>query len=233
MIVRDGAAVSFLVEFPSGFPDGNITWVLKDESGGQVATANITPSVGAVSIYITIDSTYNELATGDLSGYRDLSWFYLVGGAVVTNEVRYTLEARAPFGAAPAGVRRKLGLAPHELPDNEIPLIRAFYDFDTTVGGGAGLFTPTASEQMLLADAIEALAALNLIPSLTLRIAQKESSGTDTFQRSAIDLEALKAQLLETVSAGAVILVPTFDVTSGFGALFILASPSADAFTGV
>lgn len=232
MIVRNNTASSFLVEFPSGNPDGNITWRLYDENGVLLVTDTFTPAAADISAVITVDPEYN-LLDGVLSGYRDLRWSYIVGSLTINGEVRYNIEAAAPWGASPSGVRNKLGIAPHELPDDEISLIRAYYNFATMVSPtNPILFAPTAEQRLRLADAVEAMAALNALPTLQIRLASKESSGTDTFHRQEVDYATLEARLLAIVSEGAVIIVPSFDVTAGFGAVFILAPPAADAITG-
>jgi hypothetical protein len=168
-----------------------------------------------------------------LTGFRDLLWNYTVGSEVVNGDYRYTIEDRAPWGPTPDGVRRKLGVAPHELPDADISLVRAYYDFLVLMGEpDLTGFTPTARERLALADAVEAVAALTVIPSLQIRLADKESSGTDTFQRGKIDWAYLEGYLRTMVGDGILVIVPEFDPLDGFGALLLLARPATDPLTG-
>lgn len=234
MIYRNAATLSVLVEFPSGFPDGTIDWAVYDEEGLALDTGSITPAVGAVSAYIYVSSLVNTLDTGDLSGYRDLVWTYQVNSEVVNGDMRYTIEARPPWGATPAGVRNKLGIEPKELADGDISLVRAYYDL-TTLMGDPDLtgFVPTDRERVVLTDAIEAIAALTALPTIQMRAALKESSGTDTYQRNKPDWELLATNLRSLVGDGVIILNPDFDPFAGAGALFLLATPSPDPVTGV
>lgn len=233
MLHRNGTAVSVLVEFLSGQPDGNVTWTLKNESGAVIDNGTITPAVGAVSVFITTPSGSNTLSGSDLIGFRDLSWNYSVGGESISGDKRYLLEALPPYGASPAGVRNKLGVDQHELPDEEISLARSYYDI-LTLAGDPDLtgFTPTSRQRLTLADGIEALAALAIIPTLQLRLAIKESSGTDTYQRQKIDWALLAENLRSLVNDAIVVWVPGFDPLAEIGDLFILATPATDPLTG-
>jgi hypothetical protein len=222
------------VEFLSGEPDGNITWVLNDETGAAIDSGTITPAPASVSAFITAPSNMNTLGVGELFGYRDLSWTYTVGGESISGDRRYMLEALPPFGASPEGVRSKLGLDVHEVPDEEISLARSYYSILAAAGDpDLSSYTPTARQRMYLADGIEALAGLALIPTLQLRLAIKESSGTDTFQRQKIDWALLAENLRSIVNDAIIILDPTFDPLAEIGELFVLATPATDPITGV
>jgi hypothetical protein len=144
------------------------------------------------------------------------------------------LEALPPLGASPEGVRLKLGLDVHEVPDEEISLARSYYNILAAAGDpDLSSYTPTARQRMYLADGIEALAGLALIPTLQLRLAIKESSGTDTFQRQKIDWALLAENLRSIVNDAIIILDPTFDPLAEIGELFVLATPATDPITGV
>lgn len=233
MKLRSGNAASVLVEFPSGAPDGNLNWTLLGPDGTTITAGAVTVPSNAVSQIITVPAQFNTTDVGELASFRDLTWTYSKGGAVINGEQRYSLEARVPYGASNDGVRTKLGVDPHDLPDSEISLVQAFYNFADTVGGSE--FTELATtpgESLRLRNALEALAALALIPSMQVRIASKESSGTDTFHRQTIDWAALAVDLQAQVTSGITVILPTLDETAGFGAIFILAGPDTDAITG-
>jgi hypothetical protein len=233
MIHRNGTTISTLVQFPSGLPDGSVAWAVFDEDGLQIDNGSFDPPAGAVSAHIVVPSAANLLAPGNLLGFRDLVWSYMVGSEVVNGDARYILEARPPYGPTPDGVRYKLGVEPHELPDEEISLVRAYYQLLASAGNpDLTGFTATEPQRLALADAIEAVAALNVVPTLQVRIATKESSGTDTFQRQTIDWAYLADSLRAIISAGIIILDPAFDPFEGFGDLFLLATPAVDPITG-
>lgn len=233
MIYRSETALSFLVEFPSGVPDGNVVWTLRDEAGTTTDTGTITPAVGSVSTTVLVPANKNTLGTGIFIGYRDLSWTFSVAGQQVNNEIRYSLEARTPWGASGDGVRRKLGVEKHELPDEEVSLITAYYDLVMLMGDpDLSVYVPTPRERLRLGNAIEAIAAMTALPTLQVRLASKESSGTDTFQRQKVDWELLALGLRDLIHDGILVVDPAFDPTGGFGALLVLARPATDAITG-
>jgi hypothetical protein len=228
MIVRSGTAASLLIEFPSGAPDGNISWSVINESGVPLATGTLTPAVGAVSTYLNIPAVHNTLSGSVLSGFRDVAWSYTSGGVTINDERRYTVEARIPFGVTYEGVRQKLGVDHLDLPNNEIDLVGAYYRFEELTG--VTILAADDRAMRLIRDAIEALAALQVIPTMVTRVNLKEASGTDSIQRDKQDWQALAAQLQGYVDAGILILVPTYDPFAAAGELFVLAPPSDNPF---
>lgn len=230
MIVRSGNAASFLVEFPSGPPDGNVSWRLLGEAGDEITGGSLPVPSGSVSVTLTIPGINNTILTlGVLTAYRDLEWDYTVDGVVVNGEQRYSIEARVPYGVTPEGVRSKLGVNDHEIPDGEIRLVEAYLSFTSLVNP---LLLAAATDHIALRNAIEAMAALALVPSLPVRLALKEASGTDSFQRDKLNLAELYVALQGNIADGLLAVDPNYDPMFGFGDLFILAPPGTDAFTG-
>ncbi len=234
MIVRAGTPVSFPVLFSSGIPDGNVTWQLLGPNGTVIDGGVIDPPADAVSTLIAVSAVHNALAGGDLLSYRDVTWSYTVSGVTIFEEKRYSIEARLPLGVSADGVRTKLGVEAVDLPDAEISLVSAYYTFGDLVTQAtlAAAVTRSSRDQLLIRDAIEALAALALLPTMVVRIADKESSGTNQYQRQKINWATVQLALDALVGAGRSLLVPGFDPATGFGALLILASPEVDALTG-
>lgn len=231
MIVRADTATSFLIEFTYGHPDGVVSWKLRGPDQAVITTGSVVIPVGAVSTYLRVPAEFNDLAPDQLSTFRDVEWTYDVNGAVVNGEARYIVEGRVPFGASADGVRTKLGIDdPADLPDNEISLVNAYLDFREVVGDEA--LSETSPSNIAVRNAIEASAALDLLPTLMVRLAKKEDSGTSAFQRMDVDWAVLGASLESIILAGYVDVVPTYDDTMGFGSLFLLASPETDAITG-
>lgn len=232
--MRAGTIFTQLVEFSDGFPDGLITWQLLDAGGFQAASGTMTPVVGSVSAVITVPSASNTIDGNELSSSRELKWSYLVSGLARSGRHRYRLEAFLPLGVSEEGVRRKLGLEPHELPDEAIDLVAAYGSFRNTVGTNPLLLVETLGgyNALVACDAVEALAALALLPTMAIRIASKESSGTSQYQRQKIDWDQLKIALEGMVAAGHLLIVPSYDETVAFGALLIIARPALDPFTG-
>jgi len=234
MIVRADTAVSFTVQFPSGQPDGNVVWTLYGSDGAEISNGSVTPPVGAVSIELTIPSSDNSLAAGVLRSFRDLDWSYTTGGATISDTRRYTIDARLPLGVSPDGVRSKLGgIESTDLPDSDVPLLQAYTSFRNTITGAIFDAAVTAGlDDLALCDAIEALAALSVLPSMPVRVASAEASSTNQYKRQTIDWSTLAGPLTDLVTAGYVALVPTYSDTSQFSDIFILASPATDAITG-
>lgn len=227
MQVRSGSAFTHTVPLPSGAPD-LVTWVLYDTGGVMVSSGTVAPPAGAVSFQIEVPGPANTLAAGSYVSSRDLVWSYTLGGSLVTDEKRYSVEARPPYGVSAAGVRSKLGLEEADLKDSEISLIRAFLNFRDVLDP-----VDQDPDSLVIRDAIEAVAALNLLPSLRVRVAKMEDSGTNKYQRQDVDWDALAAELAGLVSAGYLLIDPTYDqygVTPGN--LFILATPATDPITG-
>jgi hypothetical protein len=219
-----------LITFDSGFPDGDVEWTLVDTAGAAIASGAVTPAEGAVSAIITISGTHNTLTGGALADARELVWTYAVDGLIYFGEVRYTLEASVPFPVTPQGVRDKLGIELHELPDDAIGLMDAYLNYREAVAIDT-LQTGTSRQQRMVANALEAIAALAVLPTLQLRVAMSEGSSTNTFSRyMKVDWESLRAHLAGYVSACSQEL--SAGAAAGTG-LFIVAGAAVDPVTGV
>lgn len=225
MIIQADTAVSFPVLFQFGEPDGTVDWQLFDFSG-LIASGSLTPDPGAVSLNIRINPSNNALQPDTLSAYRDLDWTYETAGQTVNGGIRYTIEARLPLGVTADGVRRKLGVDVTDLPDGDIPLVKAYSIFKAKAGG------VDLTDDYLTIDAVEAQAAYDLLPTMIVRVAVSEESGTDKYKRQNVDWAAIAVSLQGYITAGLVGLNPVYDPTIDFGSLLILAPPTADAFTG-
>ncbi len=214
--------------FASGHPDANLDWKLYGPSG-ILASGPVVVAPDAVSINLQVAAENNTVPQGYLLDYRDLTWTYTVDGAVVNGEIRYNLEARLPLAVSVDGVRRKLGVDPIDLPDGDISLVKAYLSFAAGVNADA---LAASLQNYVVAEAIEATAALALIPTMPMRVAASEESGTDKFKRQTIDWQAVAIALNDIVLKGVLIVDPLHDETVTFGSLLILAGPTTDAFTG-
>lgn len=211
--MKSGLPRTIIVSFEAGTPDGDISYLLSTGTTGM-----LTPGAGAVSVTIPVPPLENTLPAGELFGYREASWSYTTGGVTVTGSERWTLEGNIPFGATCDGARAKLGLdIAADLPDDQIPLVRSYFKFQAEVGEAtlAALETGTAYQRMLICDAIEATAALALLPTMQVRLAKSETSGTNTYVRQDIDWKLLANQLegfiAEALAASAPNIARVFD----------------------
>lgn len=230
MLVRAGYPLTVPILFNEGRPDGDLTYAVTAPDGSVLDSGAVTPAADAVSINLQIPGDVHSLDEGEVLGYRDLTWSFELGGVLKVFDLRYTLEGRLPFGVSPDGVRAKLGVDKVDLPDSDISLAKAYLSFRKVVG--AERLLTVSPLDIEVADAIEAQAALYLIPSMTVRVAAKQSSGTDQFQRQKIDWEALATYLGSTVTAGYIAVDPNYDETAGYGGLFIVATAGVDRLTG-
>lgn len=230
--MRAGTVLTQLVEFSDGPPDAAVNWQLLDQRGALVTSGEVVPAADAVSTVITVAGEFQLLGEGVLAASRELNWAYTVGGLAHTGSRRYRLEAFLPFGLSAEGVRRKLGVEAHELDDEKIDLVSAYGRFGEYATGNELVAIEAAGGHpaLVIGDAIEALAAIALIPSLQVSLAQKESSGTNQYQRASIDWAAIRVQLDEYAAAGRRLINPTFDATTGYTSLLVTVSRD-DIFT--
>jgi hypothetical protein len=220
--MRSGLPLTQPVLFSDGFPDGDITWELLDGTGTTVASGAVTPAVDSVSAIIALTGAQNTIEAGAVSSPRELQWSYTVGAVLHNGRHRYRLEIFLPFGVSEQGVRRKLGLEDEELDDDSIDLATAYQAFQELVGA-AELAAATGYTAQLACDAIEALAALPILPPLQVSLASKESSGTNQYQRGKVDWDQLRAQLELYVQNGALAVDPTYDPSANYGLIFVTA----------
>lgn len=234
MILRTGLAATHLVTFATGHPDGDVTWQVLDSDGLEIDAGSVTPAAGAVSVLLPVSPEVTELPVGSLQKVIDLVWSYTSNGAAVNGEARYTVEARLELGISADGVRRKLGVTRSELPDSEISLVSAYLVFVDTVTEARFLAARGLSPltDMRARDAVEAMAALALIPTMPVRIARSESSGTNEFSRQNVDWTGIADELMALIDHGLSAVDPTYDPTATNGSLLLLATPATDPFTG-
>jgi len=233
MTVRSGLSYSVIATFDDGHPDGAVAWTVRD-STGVIDSGSITPSISDVSSVITATGSANTLADGIYTAPREIEWSYTVGGKAIHGSEKYTLEARVPGGPTADGVRNKLGVSRAELPDSDVPLIGAYLEFQSLVGSSVlSSAYDGGLKEVAARDAVEAIAARRLVPSMQIRVASSEESGTNKFKRQTVDWAMLVQSLDDLINAGQAALVSGFDPTVDFGSIFILAPPSTDAITGV
>lgn len=196
--MKSGLPRTEVISLEAGYPDGNIAYTLSTGTSDVV-----TPQPGAVSVNVFIPAIENTLPGSELFGYRDLTWSYLTGGVSVSGSSRWTLEGSIPFGATAEGARSKLGLdIAADLPDEQVPLLKGYYRIQTAIGETAlaALESGSSYQRLLISDAIEASAALILLPTMQVRLAKTETSGTNSYTRQNIDWELLAGQLQSFVA---------------------------------
>lgn len=232
MIVRSGLPATHEVLFESGLPAGNVSWQLLDAAGGSVASGTLTPAAEEISAVISLSGTHLTNTSGAFLGYRTLQWWYAVAsGHTVSGELSLTIETLPPLGISAEGVRQKLGVTKSELGDDSVELGFAFSQFVSDAGPSWDSLVLDDELGRLVKDAVEALAALRLLPTMPVRIAAAETSGTSEFRRQNIDWTNLAPGLDAKYQRGLNAVDPTRSVASS-GSLFFLAQPDTDPITG-
>lgn len=229
----ENSPFSYLVQFDTGTPLGDFSYSLYDDNGDPVAGIQnqiVTPGVGAVSVLIQIPPQANTLTKPLFEG-RTLTWFYTTALGPVNGSYGYTIQKRVPFPVTAEGVRTKLGIDDTEVPDNRINLLASYVEFAEAVPDIALHENDGSSMSLKITDAIEAIAALKLLPTLQISIAKRLTSGTNEYERfSKIDWAMLADQLGQIVYDVSVLISPTLVYSSTD--VFTLAVRT-DPFTGV
>jgi hypothetical protein len=225
---------SYLVEFDTGTPLGVFSYSLTDDDGNPVAGLNniqVQPENGAVSVLIQIPSQANTLTKPLLEG-RTISWFYTTSLGVVNGSHRYTIQKRVPFPVTEEGVRTKLGIDKTEMPDERVDLLGAYVTFKEAFESiDIDDYAYTGDTMTLkVTNAIEAMAALRLLPSLQISLAQRLNSGTNEYQRFAkVDWDLIRADLEQLVYDTSVLI----DVNLVYGASAVFGlTVRTDPYTG-
>lgn len=223
-----GEPFARLIEFSTGAPTGALVYSLVNDTGTVLTNGSVTIAAGSVSYLLVVDGAHNTVQ--NLFEGRTLQWSYSTTNGLVVDRCSYRVGRNIPFPVSTAGVRTKIGLSEVELPDDEIDLLRAYSDVVTKLDlGSVAAGSRTA---LLVSEAIEAQAALSTLPSLQLRVANKESSGSNIFQRFAsIDWKQLEEYLLSIIEQAAAAITPVIDVTQG-AFVFTSFRRGTDAITG-
>lgn len=231
-MIIENTPLTYLVEFTSGTPSGVFSYSLTDEDGNDIIlNEEITPTNGAVSVSITIPSSANQIDK-PLFETRFLNWSYPTTNGVITGNYTYQIQKKVPFPCSYDGVRRKLGITDEDIPDSQIDLLTSYVEFDELFDGGLDIYASLGNSTTLkIANAIEALAALKILPTLQLSIAKRYTSGTNEYERwTKIDWDILAGALSQIVYDVTVLIDPNQAYT--LDTLFTLGVRSPDPLTG-
>lgn len=233
-MLLENTPFSYLVEFSTGTPTGVFSYSLSDDEGNPVAgitNVEVTIPTGGISTLIQIPQVANTLTKPLFEG-RTISWFYPTSGGVVNGSYSYQIQKRVPFPCTYEGVRTKLGIDTNEIPDERIDLLMSYIEFNELFTNGLDAYTLTGDATSLkITNAIEAVAALKLLPTLQLSLAKRLSSGTNEYERwTKIDWDVLRADLEQLVYNVTVLIDP--DQVYLADVIFTLGIRSPDPFTG-
>lgn len=180
--------VSFAQDGRPHVPDeDSATYTLLDASATPVL-GHIDQSV-VVSVNkatISLPAAVNEITT--TFSKRTVVISYTVAGNPYEMRVVYRLMPSLNFTITPSDVRSYLGVNEGELRNDDVDLVRAYIAIQEEVGV-TSLVDALSSGEIAEIRANEAIlywAALDLIPSLKLRVAQSEKDGPLSFTRPAL-----------------------------------------------
>lgn len=235
-MLQENTPISHLVEFTSGAPIGAFLYTLTDEDGLVVNGLEdevISLAPGAVSATISIPALAN-LVSKPVFERRTITWTYPITSGTVVGSFSYSLQKTVPFPVTSDGVRVLLGVTDKEIPDAHVDLLGAYVAFQTLFEDDTVLEDfETAGDytSLQITRAIEALAALKLLPTLQLSLARRLNSGTNEYERwNRIDWEGLRGSIEQIITDTVILIDPTLE----FGVLpiFTLAI-RVDPYTGV
>ena len=229
-----GSPFAQLIEFNAGLPTGVVSYRLMGHDGvTALHSGTVVSEYGAVSALLVIDAEHNECAL-PLFENRTLIWYYATASGIVTDRVTYRVERPLPLAVSVAGVRNKLGLSEHEISDEAVDLVMAYAEFQNMVGDAALTTAIAAGDRtsLLCNAAVEAVAALALLPTLQLRAAQQETSGTNQYARfGTIDWSYVEVDLLGIIAKARFALDATYDAYGDGTTAFQVAPRDVDAVT--
>jgi hypothetical protein len=226
-----GSPFAHLIEFNTGLPIGDVTYTLIGNAGETLLDSSFTPETGALSHLLVIPGEQNNCAQPLLEN-RTLVFTYVTATGVVSDRVDYRVVKPIPFGASPEGVRAKLGVESHEVSDDEVDLVTAYAQL-LTFGDPSDYETTGDRNTLIIIHAIEAIAALVILYTLQVKIAQREAGGTDQFQRyGKPDWLAIENDLHLHVARARALLDPEYDALGANYQAFTKVTPTPDVITG-
>jgi hypothetical protein len=225
-------AVRFQVDGQPRPPDADsVSYTLYGQDGEPLA-ADVAVPVGPVATEVRIVTDPSTDARTLRIEKRTMVVSWKVAGVPYSQRIVYRLSAFLNHTVTPDQIRSYLGVDARDLKDAEIDLIEAFLAAEER-------FTPELLDVALAQggiveqranDAILYLAALRVIPSLQLRVAQEERDGPIGFTRQVVrDFSALEAKTRELL-AEAVATVSTVNAVETYN-LMALSQPT-DPITG-
>ena len=221
-----GKDVSVSFQFRVGgdlvIPDADtVTYTFYGADG--VAVGSLTDvSIAATSTTLTITIPAAQNAITEATESRFIHLTFEKDGETYELSRSYNLTSFLPITASADSVRAITGLSAVDLPDSRVSVITTYFDLleeygdDFSTALRAGGLDATNANRM-----ITAWAALEILPSLQISLAQEEASDTASYRRLAkIDFPGLKAYLSNVLDeayrgiSGTVSADPVFATTA-------------------
>lgn len=187
----------FLHEGQFVVPDqGTVTYTVRGTDGTKlVDSQSVNTGTDQTQIQVVVSASNNQ-KSGDIEK-RSVVVNYQVDGHPFQMVKQYWLTDWLNFTAWPSDVRMYMGVNESELRDHEIDLTWAYFKVRREMGDNATAFDSaldaTDDSAYYANMAIIYRAVLDLIPSLQLRVAQREQDDQQAYARlNNIDFEALQ-----------------------------------------
>lgn len=233
-MLESGSKFRHLVQFTSGQPTSDFTYTLYNQDGDVVLTETTPITLGQLSYVIEIPAIDNVISKPLFEKMR-LEWEYDTADDAVSDSLTYTLHAPIGFPVTSEGVRDMLGVSDEELPDSDINLFEGFIAFRELIGTDIDLsfYQGTGDiDTFRIAKAIEASTALQLFPSLQIRLPKKYDSGTSSYERwNSIDWDLLRSEIANRVGIALALVNPSVELWPTID-IFVLSDVGTDAITG-
>lgn len=197
--------------------------------GTVIYSQNLTTGPTDHVLLVTVPAEHNEISTS--FSRRTVRISAERAGIPFEVQTVYRLIPRVLHTVQPADVRNFLGVNTNELPDADIDLAKAMLtiEFEVTRATLSAALTSGEELELKANDAILYRAVLDVIPSLSNRVAQEESDGALTFRRHARkDFADLKQMAEERLSTALSLINPQPDP----GYSLMITTTDADPITG-
>lgn len=212
--------ISFFAEDDYVVPSA-ASMVVRDIQGAVILAP--TPlDVSTTSTIALIPAALTEIPAGQEYQTLFLSVTFTADGRL--HQQRHTIQITPfiPLTAGPEDVRQTLGLRKNELEDHEVRLLPAFFRLKRRLPDLESFLLRSSSDGLLANRAVVLEAALELMPSLALRVSQKvkaEDQEVSRFQQSnwqqiaqllEAELDEIVEQFLPPITSRVNILVKSF-----------------------
>jgi hypothetical protein len=233
---RELTPYTHIVEFASGSPSGAFSYSVYDDDGNIVNGLEneiVTLGVGAVSARIDVPAAANAVSK-PIFETRTITWTYPTNSGTVNGSHSYVIQKAIPFPATPEGVRQLLGVTESEIPDENIDLMGAYLAFRRPMTDPDASLAPYVisgdEDSYRITRAIEAMAALEVLPTLQIALAKRFDSGTNSYERwNKIEWDNLQAKLAGLVYEATILVDPLLELA--INPIFVL-SIRDDPLTG-
>ncbi|MCV0350195.1 MAG: hypothetical protein K5863_08970 [Nitratireductor sp.] len=214
MTFEAGRDITLPVQFSVGgrpvIPDqGSAVLHVIAPDGSEIHSEPVQTGPTDHAILVTIAAAHNQLTTSFSRRRVEIS--ATLNGTAFAVDVPYRLIPRVLYSTTPADVRKFLGVNETELPDEDIDLGAALLtlQFQTSREQFDDALVSGEVAELRANEAILYRTALDIIPSLSNRIAQEQSDGSITFRRHARkNFDELKKIAIDRLSAAMDQLAP-------------------------